>query len=310
MMTDKTPEKPDAVSALHPRSDDRARRKTLGSKALLRKVLAATGWSGRTYARLALLDPKVLARLMKQKGRERELTDLCMEILQAVGELPEPPGTLHRYLKTPEDKLRPVTEYGNYWVDTRKFLASYVETCSGAEKPVFLDVGGNEGECAKLAEGFRYWLVDLTPQNTTAERVIKADICQPLPIDHGTVDVIFSNQVWEHLERPWLACQELGKLLKPGGLFITATLFAYRYHPFPEDYFRYTHRGLASIHEGFAGTETLVCNYDLAQRRRDIRGGGHFLKSDVVPVDWLGGFRENWYVYYIGRRRPEEELSR
>ena len=275
----------------------------LGIRSRLRKRAARYLWDETALPLLIQSDGEALVKSAQASGQTKKLTDKCIEILKAVGTLPEPEHALHRYLKTPEEERRPMTSFGNYMLDCREAVKDYRKGYEGGGDPIFLDVGGNKGEMKSVAEGYAYWLVDLTVRTDDADRCIQADICEPLPVDPGTVDVIFSNQVWEHLERPWLACQELGKLLKPGGLFITATLFAYRYHPLPEDFFRYSHKGLASIHEEFAGTETVLCNYDIRIRRNDIRGGGHTLGVDIPPADWLGGWRENWYVYYIGRKR-------
>jgi hypothetical protein len=49
------------------------------------------------------------------------------------------------------------------------------------------------------------------------------------------------------------------------------------------------------------GLETIHCGFDLSRRRMDIRGG-YFGDRDIPPIDEYGGFRENWGVYYIGRR--------
>ena len=41
--------------------------------------------------------------------------------------------------------------------------------------------------------------------------------------------------------------------------------------------------------------------FDISNRREDIRGLWPD-KRDSVPVDELGGWRENWSVYYVGRK--------
>src|SRR3990167_8918493 len=79
------------------------------------------------------------------------------------------------------------------------------------QKGSFLDVGGRDGRHAALAEGFRdYTILDLDPP---------------------------------------AAARTIGRLLKPGGLAITQTLFAWDYHPRPVDYWRFTHAGLAYLFE-------------------------------------------------------------
>ena len=277
----------------------------LGIRRRLRRLLDTMNTPSDAMASFLAANPKKLAAAATGDEQIRNLTDHCMAVLEAAGPLPAPDYAPTKHLQMPKEQWRLLDAFGSYMKDCRDHIAHYRKTYSGDDEPIFLDVGGNRGEMRKFAEGYKYWLVDLTVRTDEADRTIEADICKPLPIEHGTVDVIFSNQVWEHLERPWLACQELGKLLKPGGLFLTATLFAYRYHPLPEDFFRYTHKGLTSIHEEFAGTETIACNYDIHMRRYDHRGGAHSFAADMPPVDHLGGWRENWFVYYIGRKKAE-----
>lgn len=47
--------------------------------------------------------------------------------------------------------------------------------------------------------------------------------------------------------------------------------------------------------------EPIDYDFDLTQRRDDIRGFWAN-KLDYVPIDDLGGWRENWGVYYIGKK--------
>jgi SAM-dependent methyltransferase len=133
---------------------------------------------------------------------------------------------------------------------------------------------------------------------------ITGDICaQSFPDDHANLvnyfDVVYSNNVFEHLRRPWVAAKNIVALLRPGGIAVTIAPFALRYHEVPADYFRYTHAGLAALFED-AGARVLVSGYDITGRRNDWQGGG--LHNDVVPVDELGAWRENWFVVTVAER--------
>ena len=60
-------------------------------------------------------------------------------------------------------------------------------------------------------------------------------------------DMIIADQVWEHLDRPYAATQNVRKMLNPGGVFYICVPFYVRYHAFPVDCSRWTARGLTNL---------------------------------------------------------------
>ncbi len=52
----------------------------------------------------------------------------------------------------------------------------------------------------------------------------------------------------------------------------------------------------------FSEIECIEANFDMSSRKDDIRGFWPD-KRDYVPIDELGGWRENWGVYFIGRKK-------
>ena len=67
------------------------------------------------------------------------------------------------------------------------------------------------------------------------------------PFKDDEFDTIISTQVLEHVRRPWLVVEEMRRILKPGGIaFITAP-FLVQHHGHPDDFFRYTTSGIASL---------------------------------------------------------------
>ncbi|MGJ9412685.1 class I SAM-dependent methyltransferase [Aeromicrobium sp. CF4.19] len=164
-----------------------------------------------------------------------------------------------------------------------------------------LEIGGHRLASCLIEEfpepRFRYH--DLNLEASDIPSTIIADItgCAD-EIEDDRFDLVFSSDVFEHIDRPWLAAEEISRILKPGGIAVTHTLFSWRNHPCPIDYWRYSAECLEFL---FSGLQTLEKGYDLSQRRNDQPG---FWESgnDSVPVDGLGGWREHWSVWHVGRK--------
>jgi SAM-dependent methyltransferase len=154
-----------------------------------------------------------------------------------------------------------------------------------------LEIGGRAHPRGHVfAETFDYVNLDLTP----GENTVVGDITDCPQLADASYDVILSVDVFEHIDKPWLAAAEMQRILAPGGLVYTSTLFSWRYHPCPIDYWRYTPEALESL---FDGLITLDKGFDLTERRRDVRKKA---KDDPMAVDALGGWRENVRVFHGG----------
>lgn len=166
------------------------------------------------------------------------------------------------------------------------------------------DVGGGDGSAAQcvfetVPGRFQRRCFDLEGGGADG---VACDITKPLPVEwHGKFDIVITQSAFEHFKDPFAAADNCVRLLRPGGLLLLHTVFAWRYHPVPRDYFRFSDDALRYMFEERNGLETLACGYDIAWRRWDIRGG-YFGDRDVPPIDELGGFRENWSVFYAGRK--------
>jgi SAM-dependent methyltransferase len=197
------------------------------------------------------------------------------------------------------------------------------ETAAPAGRQRFLDVGASDGSLRYLlgvrrgvdTDGllyevnrrrfdarYDYFGLDLNAQGAN---VISDDICAP---DFGTrnashresFDVVYSNNVFEHLEAPWLAVENLYGLMKPGGLCITIVPFSQRYHEVPTDYFRYTHTAIPALFRRVGPIDVLVSGYDVNQRRVNWQGMGRH--NDACPVDDFGAWRETWFSVCVLRK--------
>ena len=195
------------------------------------------------------------------------------------------------------------------------------------ERLRFLDVGARDGRLdyllgvrenlqsdpslyaanrARFDAKYEYWGLDLQSQ-ATDDSVLVGDICSPTLLDdqprfEGFFDAIYSNNVFEHLRWPWVAAENLVRMLRPGGICITIAPFSIRYHESPVDHFRFTHVGLASLFEDGGDVEVLRSGYDIRGRRNNWQGLG--IANDRCPVDRFGAWRESWFAVCVVRKRP------
>jgi SAM-dependent methyltransferase len=101
--------------------------------------------------------------------------------------------------------------------------------------------------------------------------------------DAGRFDAIVCTQVFEHIEKPWLATKEMNRLLKPGGVVVVTAPFLVSFHADPTDYFRYTKEGLSSlfINEGFEIIES------------DKYAGWPMFISEIIHQNFASPYRKN-----------------
>ena len=90
-----------------------------------------------------------------------------------------------------------------------------------------------------------YHGMDLWPRSPRT--VLAADIQQLAMIRDETYDTAISLEVLEHVPAPWLAVDEIYRILKPGAHFILTVPHLSRLHDVPHDYYRYTRYGIAFL---------------------------------------------------------------
>jgi SAM-dependent methyltransferase len=57
-------------------------------------------------------------------------------------------------------------------------------------------------------------------------------------------DIIISSSTLEHVSKPWLAANCLKKLLRPAGYLYVSVPWVWRYHAYPNDYWRFNRHTL------------------------------------------------------------------
>jgi hypothetical protein len=188
----------------------------------------------------------------------------------------------------------------------------------GADLTYLLAIDGNfapneqeQEHRSRFAEKFSYVGIELKAD--PERKIVGGDICsRSFAEDHPELAarcaVTYSNNVFEHLRKPWIAAKNMLDLLVADGVGIIIVPFAQRYHEAPTDYFRYTHTGLASLFEDAGKIEIIRSGYDILGRRNDWQGLGK--ANDLVPVDTFGAWRESWFAFLAFRKLASAADSR
>lgn len=110
-------------------------------------------------------------------------------------------------------------------------------------KGVCLDVGCGDGHNQRLIEkkGWRWVGCDIVKQRKKGYIISDALY---LPLKYDSIDVVFSNCVLEHMKNPFVAMNELARVLKPSGRVYLSVAFM---EPFHGSYFHITHWGLEEL---------------------------------------------------------------
>ena len=68
-------------------------------------------------------------------------------------------------------------------------------------------------------------------------------------LPNKTFDIIFAEQVLEHVRYPYRSVRNIYRMLRPSGWFLATTPFLIQIHGVPEDYTRWTPEGMRYFFE-------------------------------------------------------------
>ena len=128
--------------------------------------------------------------------------------------------------------------------------------------------------------------------------VVIGDICDCPQLPDESLDIICCTSVLEHVFEPWVAIKEMTRILKTGGYLYVSSPFSWRFHPEPIDFYRFTPHALAHLVGKYTKNKTLLSGFNIEYRRKSSLGGG-LDDGSVPPVDYLGGWTEQWDSLYL-----------
>nr|CRH07411.1 putative methyltransferase type 11 [Candidatus Magnetococcus massalia] len=140
---------------------------------------------------------------------------------------------------------------------------------------VILDIGGKDvrGHYAfgSPPEGSQLICLDIMPGPGVD---LVADAHDLAMLADGSVDLIIAVSALEHMEAPWRVVAEMERILKPGGMLYINTPFVFPFHGDPDDFYRFSHHGLAKLCGAF---ESLESGYNRGPASTTLHVLVHFL---------------------------------
>jgi SAM-dependent methyltransferase len=106
-----------------------------------------------------------------------------------------------------------------------------------------LDVGAGDAPYRELFDAQRYMTLDHS-ETLHAGRLDIIGAADSIPVDDASFDAVVCTQVLEHVAEPERALAEFFRVLVPGGVLLATVPFVWEEHELPNDYFRYTSRGI------------------------------------------------------------------
>lgn len=71
----------------------------------------------------------------------------------------------------------------------------------------------------------------------------------PLKENHFGLGICCS--VMEHVTKPWIMAENITRVIKPGGILYMSVPWVWRYHPYPDDYYRFSFKGIVQLFPDF-----------------------------------------------------------
>ncbi len=117
----------------------------------------------------------------------------------------------------------------------------------------YLEIGsrnyGSTQDLRSLFPGDTYIGLDISDGDGVD---IVLDLTQPFEVIDEKLGkqrfgTIFSFSVMEHCDNPFLMAENMVQLLKPGGKIVLSVPFAWQFHGYPSDYWRFTSEGVKKL---------------------------------------------------------------
>lgn len=108
-------------------------------------------------------------------------------------------------------------------------------------------------------------------------------------------DLAICCSVLEHVRRPWDFAKNLSSLVKQGGILYISVPWVWRYHAYPDDYWRFSWRGIEELFPEFEWREALYSTNiigELFPAKPGSDDQAHFLKQ-------ISGGRSRKYLPYL-----------
>ena len=190
------------------------------------------------------------------------------------------------------------------WLDPfhhelRKRLAAFAATLPAGTR--VLDAGAGESQYSQFFGHCTTVGVDLAVGDADWDYSaldIVGDL-HAIPLHDGAMDAVVCTVTLEHLHSPWLALEEMGRVVRTGGSGFFVVPFMWELHQEPHDYFRYSPHAIRHLADlsGFDVMEIIpmgglfrVLHYRFASLLKHARRRPLLLVTILPFLPVIGGY--------------------
>ncbi len=148
-----------------------------------------------------------------------------------------------------------------------------------------LEVGskdyGSTSNFRELYPGCEYLGIDMEPGKNVDLVVDLTQGAGELPKNYFALAICCS--VLEHVRKPWVFAEQLSSVLRSGAALYMSVPWVWRYHAYPDDYFRFSWRGIIELFPGFAWNN--ICySTNVPNEFADITESNPGVDNDMAAV--------------------------
>ena len=118
----------------------------------------------------------------------------------------------------------------------------------------------------------------------------------------ASFDLVFSSSVLEHLAMPWVAANEMVKLLKKGGYVFAETHYCYGAHELPWHFFQFSERALKVLFPEAHGIRCIEAGVSNPMVGRFSDEASDYLKGTYIDVLYC-------HSAFLGQKTEEMPLT-
>lgn len=130
------------------------------------------------------------------------------------------------------------------------FLKTHVPTVDGPVLEIGSKQYGSTSSFRDFYKGHEYVGIDME----AGEGVdLVVDLTKPPPpcFEGGKFALAICCSVLEHVDRPWVFAENLTALVRPGGKLYVSAPWVWRWHGYPDDYYRFSWSGIRVLFRDF-----------------------------------------------------------